>query len=187
MAGIYIGIGANLSSPRHGPPLATCRAAVVAIAEAGVAVRRRSRWYCSLPVPLSDQPPFVNGVLAVSTDSAPLALLALLHRIEADFGRTRSVRNAARLLDLDLLAYDDMITEPAAGVVLPHPRLHQRAFVLRPLAELAPNWRHPVTGLPIEDLVAALPPDQYARPLPERAPDHGEIDPAAPPPAVARR
>lgn len=169
MAGIYIGIGANLPSPRHGPPLATCRAAVAAIAEQGVTVVERSRWYRSLPVPPSDQPPFINGVVAVSTALAPPALLALLHGVEADFGRTRTVRNAARLLDLDLLAYDDRVSDAAAGVALPHPRLHERAFVLRPLAELAPHWRHPVTGVSIGDLVAALPPGQYAEPLSRRS------------------
>lgn len=176
MGGIYIGIGANLPSPRHGPPLATCRAAVAAIADREVTVVQCSRWYRSSPVPPSDQPSFINGVVAVSTALAPPALLALLHRIEAEFGRTRTFPDAARLLDLDLLAYDDRVTDSAAAVALPHPRLHERAFVLRPLAELAPHWRHPATGVVIADLLTALPPGQYVEPLPEDVRDHREDD-----------
>ncbi|MCW5700649.1 MAG: 2-amino-4-hydroxy-6-hydroxymethyldihydropteridine diphosphokinase [Rhodospirillales bacterium] len=165
--GIYIGVGANLPSPTQGPPLATCRAAVAALEAAGLVIVTRSRWYRSLPVPVSDQPPFINGVIEVSTEAPPQGLLSLLHHVEADFGRVRAERNAARVLDLDLLAYDNRVSEPGQAVQLPHPRLHERAFVLKPLAEIAPHWRHPRFGLAIADLVASLPPGQHAEPLAE--------------------
>jgi 2-amino-4-hydroxy-6-hydroxymethyldihydropteridine diphosphokinase len=161
---IFIGIGANLPSPA-GPPRATAEAALEALAAAGIAVRRRSRWYESAPVPPADQPWYVNGVVEVATGLEPAALLAVLHRIEARFGRTRTVANAARPLDLDLLAYDDRILDGEDGVIIPHPRLHQRAFVLLPLAELAPDWRHPRTGRSISALIAALPAESEARPI----------------------
>ncbi|WP_375202550.1 2-amino-4-hydroxy-6-hydroxymethyldihydropteridine diphosphokinase [Hyphococcus sp.] len=92
-------------------------------------------------------PPFVNAAAEIETDMGPEALMAALHAIEAGFGRRRSERNAPRTLDLDLLAYHELVSgEDEPGPVLPHPRLDARAFVLAPLAEIAPDWRHPVSG-----------------------------------------
>ncbi len=126
---------------------------------------RRSRWYESAPVPASGQPWFVNGVAAVETELSAADLLALLHRIEADFGRERRVRDEARVLDLDLLAYGDRVSAPGETPVLPHPRMAERAFVLLPLAEMAPGWRHPVSRLSAAEMAGQLPPDQVARPI----------------------
>jgi 2-amino-4-hydroxy-6-hydroxymethyldihydropteridine diphosphokinase len=137
------------------------------LSEAGLGVRRRSRWYESAPVPASDQPWYVNGVVAVvSTLTAP-AVLDRLHRIEEDFGRLRGEANAARTLDLDLLDFDGVIVTPPEGhaLRLPHPRLHERAFVLLPLRDVAPNWRHPVFGKDVGALIAELAPCHTARPL----------------------
>ena len=116
-------------------------------------------------MPPSGQPWFVNGVVEVETDLPPAALLAVLHGIEDRFGRTRTVPNAARPLDLDLLDYDGRVSNGEDGVEIPHPRLHVRAFVLLPLAELAPGWRHPRTGQALAELIAALPPGGEARPI----------------------
>lgn len=162
---ILIALGANLPHPVHGPPLATCEAALEALEAAGVAVAARSPWYESAPVPASDQPWFVNGVVRVETELDPAALLALLHRIERRFGRARGEPNAARVLDLDLLAYHDLVTAPDATPALPHPRLAERAFVVLPLADLAPDWRHPQTGLTAAELARRLPAGQTARRL----------------------
>jgi 2-amino-4-hydroxy-6-hydroxymethyldihydropteridine diphosphokinase len=159
---ILIGLGANLPGP-DGPPAATLAAALAALPAEGVAVARRSRWYRSAPVPPSDQPWFVNGVAALETALAPAALLALLHRLEARWGRRRRVTNEARPIDLDLLAYDDRVE--TGGLVLPHPRLHARAFVLLPLRDIAPGWRHPTLGLTVEELIRRLPPDATAEPV----------------------
>ena len=163
---ILLALGANLPHPRWGPPSATCAAALAALTAAGIRPVRCSRWYRSRPVPASDQPDFVNGVAAVETALEPAALLAELHRIEAVFGRRRGAANAARTLDLDLLAYDERVADGCdGGPVLPHPRLAERAFVLLPLAEVAPGWRHPVSGAGIAALVAALPAGAEAQPL----------------------
>jgi len=162
---ILIAVGANLPSPVHGSPRATCEAALAELARRGLRIVRRSRWFESAPVPVSDQPWYVNGVVAVATDLPPAELLALLHEVEHQFGRKRREVNAARVLDLDLVAYGDLVrTDPPP--VLPHPRMAERAFVVLPLADVAPDWRHPVTGKSIADLCAALPADQSIRPLP---------------------
>lgn len=162
---IFIGLGSNLPSQRFGDPAQTCRAALDALAAAGVEVMKVSRWYRSAPVPPSDQPWFVNGVAMVKTGLTPAALLALLHQIEKDFGRERRTRDEARVIDLDVLAYGDLVSAAGQTPVLPHPRLAERAFVVLPLAEIAPQWRHPVSGLTVQELAARLPVDQVAEPM----------------------
>lgn len=166
---VLIGLGANLSHPRYGGPRATLEAALTRLGACEVRILTRSRWYRSAPVPASAQPWFVNGVAALETNLEPAALLARLHKLEADFGRRREQRNAARILDLDLLDYQGRISGPGELPELPHPRLAGRAFVLLPLAEVAPGWRHPVSGQRIEALIADLPPEQRAEPLEERS------------------
>lgn len=164
---ILLGLGANLPSPRFGSPRATLEAALEALETAGVRVVRRSRWYESAPQPPSGQPWFVNGVARVDTSLPPGELLALLHRIEADLGRERGAANAPRTVDLDLLDYDGRVSAPGDAPVLPHPRLAERLFVVRPLAEIAPDWRHPETGECVGDLARRLEDDpaQACRPL----------------------
>jgi 2-amino-4-hydroxy-6-hydroxymethyldihydropteridine diphosphokinase len=151
---ILVAVGSNITS-RAGPPLATCQAAVRELAHHGVAVRATSSWYESAPVPLSEQPWYVNGVVRLDTVHTPRTLLARLHDMEAMFGRERSVPNAPRTLDLDLLAYGELVMGQGP-VLLPHPRLHERAFVLLPLRDVAPNWRHPVFGQSVLEMIAAL-------------------------------
>ncbi len=156
----YVGLGANTASA-WGPPQATLTAALEAISERGLTLVGRSRWYRSAPVPRSDQPWFVNAVAAVVADRAPLALLELLFAIERRFGRVRGERWAPRSIDLDLLAVGGMVVAAAdtdGRLILPHPRLHERAFVLAPLVEIAPGWQHPVLKRDAATLLAALPP-----------------------------
>lgn len=163
---IYIGIGANLPHPTYGLPVETLKAALAEMRARGVDIRRTSSWYRTAPVPASDQPWYVNAVAEIATTLSPDRLLALLHEVEEAFGRVRSVPNAARRIDLDLLDFRGEIAPGGPGkAILPHPRLGGRAFVLRPLAELAPDWRHPVTGASIQALVAALSADQITERL----------------------
>jgi 2-amino-4-hydroxy-6-hydroxymethyldihydropteridine diphosphokinase len=159
---VLIGLGANLPS-RLGPPRTTLEAAMKMLGHRGARVRRLSRWYETAPVPASDQPWFQNAVAEIETDLGPEALLALLHEVEASLGRVRGVVNGPRAVDLDLLAYGGLCRSEAP--VLPHPRLQDRAFVLLPLAEVAPAWHHPLLDLPVEELIRVLPPDQLARPV----------------------
>ena len=160
---ILIALGANLPSTAGGPQQ-TLEAALTRLEENGVHVAARSPWYRTAPVPVSDQPWFVNGVVRVETALDPADLLALLRRIEQEFGRRRSVRNAARTLDLDIIDYDGRV-ENTPDLTLPHPRMQDRAFVLLPLADIAPQWRHPTLGKTVESLISSLPPAQKAEPV----------------------
>jgi 2-amino-4-hydroxy-6-hydroxymethyldihydropteridine diphosphokinase len=161
---ILVALGANLPSPVHGGPRETLEAALVELDRAGLRVVARSAWYETAPVPLSDQPWYVNGVVAVTSPLGAADVLDELHRIEAAFGRVRTEANAPRVLDLDLLAYGDRVSPDRP--LLPHPRLHERAFVLRPLADVAPDWRHPVLGVGLDEMLARIGPGQTTRRLP---------------------
>lgn len=162
---ILVGFGANLPGQGGVPPRATLAWAVGRVnALPGLGFRAVSRLWDSAPVPPSGQPRYVNAVAAYDGDAEPAGLLAALNAIEAEAGRVRGERDAARVLDLDLLDLNGLIRD-APAPVLPHPRLAVRGFVLRPLAEVAPVWRHPVTGAPVAALIAALPADEDCRPL----------------------
>lgn len=152
---ILIGLGANLPSPTHGSPRQTLEAALAALEACGIGIAARSRWYATAPVPASDQPDFVNLVVALETELDPGALLARLHAVEESFGRVRGQRNAARVLDIDLLDYNGRVN--THWPVLPHPRMDRRAFVLVPLQDIAPAWRHPLTARAVSELLEAAP------------------------------
>lgn len=163
----YVALGANLPSEIYGPPRATLAAALEMLAADGLTIAARSSWYESAPVPASDQPWFVNAVVRLDDAPEPERLLTRLHELEAALGRVRSVANAPRAVDLDLIDAGGRISAPGAWPALPHPRLHARAFVLMPLKEIAPDWRHPESGTQIDDLLAALPAGQTCRRAPE--------------------
>lgn len=153
---ILIAIGANLTSVTGRTPLATCRWAAGQLGSLpGLELRGVSRWFATRPVSAADQPRFVNGVVWLSGAIQPDPLLDALHGIEAAAGRQRTVPNAARTLDLDLLAMDSLVmTGP--GLILPHPRLQDRGFVLAPLQDVRPDWRHPVSGVGVAALLTAV-------------------------------
>lgn len=168
---IYLGIGANLPSAQFGAPRATCGAALEHIERSGVSIVHRSPWYESAPVPVSDQPWYINGVVGITTSMPPDALMQLLLETEATLGRRRDVRNAPRIVDLDLLAYDDHVITPPPDDPLqlhvPHERMHERSFVIIPLFDISANWVHPKSGVDIATLKAALPAGQITRRLPD--------------------
>jgi len=142
-------------------------AAAAQLPAIGAAIVARSPWYLSEPVPASDQPWFVNGVAEVATALPPAELLARLLALETRFGRERGARDAARTLDLDLLDYDGRKCS-TPDLVLPHPRLHERRFVLAPLCDIVPDWRHPRLGLTVAELLAGLPPGHPIRRIGDR-------------------
>ena len=151
---ILIGLGANLPSPA-GPPAVTLSSALGRLKECGITILSVSSFYQTPAWPDPSEPPFVNAVASIATRLQPAELLALLHDVEAGFGRVRGAANAPRTLDLDLLDYEGRII--ASQVVLPHPRMAGRSFVLAPLAEIAPGWQHPLTRQGAGELLAGLP------------------------------
>lgn len=163
-----IAIGANLPGPDGASALATCRRAVAMLdLLPGVRLAGLSRWFLSAPVPPSGQPPYVNAVALLAVDRGvpldPGVLLARLMAIEDACGRQRSSPNAARTLDLDIIGIDTIVRQ-TPDPILPHPRAHLRAFVLAPLADVAPDWVHPVLHQSAAALLARLPP-QDIRPM----------------------
>jgi 2-amino-4-hydroxy-6-hydroxymethyldihydropteridine diphosphokinase len=157
----YVALGSNL-----GNPVQTVEDAIDAMAALrGSLLKAISSLYRTAPVGLKHQPDFINAVVAIDTRLAPHDLLAELFALEARFGRVRepgSVRNAPRTLDLDLLLHGEAVQDDP-DLILPHPRMHERAFVLAPLAEIAPNLVIPGRGA-VADLLAACQ-DQRIHPL----------------------
>ena len=164
---IILGLGANLESDQGTGPAASLDLACQRFAAMGIEVQTRSPWFESAPVPVSDQPWFVNGVVGVSSQLSAEEMLAEIKQLEAWFGRRDESRWAARPMDIDILDYEGQVMPDVAtwhegseaersALVLPHPRLHQRRFVLVPLEKMAADWRHPVFHKTAAQLLAAL-------------------------------
>lgn len=175
-----VALGANLPAGSDAPAATLERALELLAARPSIRVDSVSRWYHSPAFPPGSGPDFVNGAAVLQTELGPAALLSALHEIEAALGRERDRRWGPRVCDLDLLAIGDMVLPDAATIrrwmalspeqaaretpgqlLLPHPRLQERAFVLAPLAEIAPLWRHPLTGASVIEMLASL--DEAAR------------------------
>ena len=160
---LFIGLGANLTPVGFSTPQSGCEAAMVMLSGLGVKLIRMSRWYESAPVPPSDQPWYLNAVAEATTSFDAAKTLTILHQVEVCFGRVRSTRNAARVLDLDLIDFGGQIHDQKT-LIVPHPRMHERAFVLFPLRDLCVDWTHPKTGQSLDVLIEHLPADQLIRP-----------------------
>lgn len=144
---IFVAIGSNLNSNRAEQPTKNCDNAVKYLKQ-NFYIENVSSWYKSEPIPKSNQPWYVNGVIKLQTDINPFSLLKFLLKIEKDFGRQRNIRNEPRVLDLDIISYKNFIFRSDI-LVLPHPRMHERNFVLDPLKEIQPDWVHPVLKMNI--------------------------------------
>ena len=143
---VYLALGTNL-----GDRMDNLRRAIAALSPS-VKVTALSSVYETPPWGYADQPAFLNMALAAETDLEPLALIAFLKKLETDLGREKTFRNGPRLIDMDILFYDDLVFDQA-DLVIPHPRLHERAFVLVPLNDVAPDRMHPVLKRTVRDLL----------------------------------
>lgn len=170
-----LALGANLNL-RDNEPSVTLRQAIDALERQGVVIRRVSRFFETPCFPAGAGPDYVNAAALIETDLDPTGLLELLHRVEHQFGRAREQRWGMRTLDLDLVCWEDLVLPDQAEykrwlnlaadeqsqvapdqLIVPHPRLQDRAFVLVPMADIAPDWRHPVLDLTVTEMIARLP------------------------------
>jgi 2-amino-4-hydroxy-6-hydroxymethyldihydropteridine diphosphokinase len=160
---VVVALGSNLADG-YASSEALLEAALTALTDEGMEVLARSGWWRSAAWPDPAGPEYRNGVAIVAAPGGPEAALQVLLRVEAGFNRRRGARNAPRTLDLDLIAYGRLVRD-APDLTLPHPRAHERLFVMGPLAEIAPAWRHPVLGRTAAELAAAASVGRDAEPL----------------------
>lgn len=151
---ILIALGSNSTGP-WGTPRQTVEEALRRLDGGGTSLKRASQLFVTAPFGVTDQPDFVNAVAEVDTGLPPEQLLAHLHDIERHAGRERMLRWGPRTLDLDLIDYHGLIRRDAPPV-LPHPGIAERIFVLAPIAEIAPSWRHPENNLTASEMLARL-------------------------------
>lgn len=147
MSRVYIGIGSNLGDREE-----NCRNAIKLLIESGIKVLQMSSKIETEPWGVTDQPRFINMAIVAETDHPPLELLRLLKNIESDAGRRHTIRWGPRVIDLDILLYDDEIIK-TPELEIPHPRMCDREFVLKPLAEICPDVVHPVYKKSIKELL----------------------------------
>ena len=164
---VIVALGSNLPGDYPDVP-ALLQAALEAFPAHGLTVVARSGWWRSAAWPDPAMPAYTNGVVIVETGLGVAETLSALHGIEADFGRVRHEANAPRTLDLDLIAHGRTVTGEGA-VQVPHPRAHERRFVMGPLAEIAPQWRHPVLGVTVAELLGSASVAEDAEPIPSPA------------------
>lgn len=156
---VIIALGSNRPQGRYGPPARVVSGAIDLLGDRGIRVLSRSRIHATAPVGPSDRT-YANAAVLAVTRLTPEALLAALKAVERDFGRRRGRRWAARVLDLDIIAYGDAVIprrgqwHRGRGLVIPHRAMHLRRFVLDPVAEVAPGWRHPVLNRTVRQLRA---------------------------------
>ncbi len=147
---VFIGLGANLGSPK-----VTFDAALEQLKCNDCSILRKSSLYHTSPYGFQDQPDFLNAVVEIETDLPPSPLLNLLQAIERTLGKKVVCKNGPRIIDMDLLLHQDHIREEG-NLIVPHPGIPERDFVLLPLVEIAPELRHPVSGRMLKDLLSAL-------------------------------
>ena len=164
---VIVALGSNLGG-EYGSSWAALNNALQGFGEIGLIVKAKSSIWRSAAWPDPSKPPYLNAVALVETALEPVELLAALHAMEARFGRLRTTANESRVLDLDLIAYGRRVIS-TPDLVLPHPRAADRRFVMGPLAEMAPDWRHPQTGARADGLAASAAVGRDAAPAPPGA------------------
>ena len=151
---ILIAVGSNLRSKIFGSPLNNCRKAIELLKKE-FQLQGVSNFYETEPIPKSDQPMYVNGVVSLKTKDLPDKVLDFLMSIEKLFQRVRTFKNEPRVIDLDLLSYNNVILN-TKNLILPHPRMHLRRFVIQPICDINRNWQHPVLKTSAKNILKTL-------------------------------
>ena len=152
---VIISVGGNINSEDGSHPVETCNKAIRSFQNYSIKVKKQSKWYNSEPIPKSDQPNFFNCVIIASTKLNEYEVLKSLHAVEAKFGRKRNLINEPRSVDLDLIDYSSKVLQNKK-ITTPHPRAHLRKFVMGPLAEIEPNWTHPILKINVLEILKKL-------------------------------
>ena len=163
---IIIGIGGNINSKDNAHPIQVAKKAINYLKDYSIVVTNQSSWYETEPIPKSEQPNFFNCIIFANTVLNELDVLKSLHEIEHKLGRRRKAINEARIIDLDLIDYSNKIVKNKE-IVIPHPRAHQRRFVMEPLSELDKNWVHPNLKINVNKILKKLG-NQYIKKLNEK-------------------
>tara|TARA_B100001175_G_C19163066_1_gene473789 strand:- start:19 stop:513 length:495 start_codon:yes stop_codon:yes gene_type:complete len=148
---IFISVGSNIPKDKSLSLIDNCKKAINSLKKYNIFLVRVSNWYKTEPIPVSGQPWFVNSVIEIKTMLTSKQTLNSLHEIESSYGRIRAQKNESRTLDLDIIDFNNEISN--FSPILPHPRMHKRLFVLYPLVELSPNWVHPILNQNINTLI----------------------------------
>lgn len=150
MSIVYISIGSNLGDREE-----NCKQAVRLLQANGILIKKQSSMYETEPWGVKDQPKFINMAIEAETDKKPEELLRILKEIEKEIGRSETIKWGPRVIDLDILFYDNLILK-TPDLEIPHPLLHERDFVLKPLCDIAPDKKHPVTGTTVKEMLKNL-------------------------------
>ncbi|EUK18987.1 2-amino-4-hydroxy-6-hydroxymethyldihydropteridine diphosphokinase [Commensalibacter papalotli (ex Botero et al. 2024)] len=162
---IIIAVGSNLGGVWSDTPYGMCQEALRRLSVKLQCSIKQSCWYQTSPIPPSSQPLYTNGVVALDVKIKPIDLLNILNEMEKEAGRVRQKLNDARPLDLDILDVNGEIINDIPKLIVPHPRMHQRGFVLYPLRDIDPEWIHPISHKSVDQLISELPSDQEIIPF----------------------
>ena len=152
---LIIAIGGNIKSSDGLHPIDVGQKAIKLLENFLIFVKKKSYWYISDPVPISDQPKYFNSVIVARTSLNAFDVLNILHKIEKKLGRVRNKVNESRVIDLDLIDYSNKVLKKNS-LIIPHPRAHLRRFVMEPLAELEPSWMHPIFKINAKQILKKL-------------------------------
>ena len=152
---LIIAIGGNIKASDGTHPIDVGKKAIKLLENFLIFVEKKSCWYISDPIPISDQPKYFNSVIVARTSLNAFDVLNILHKIEKQLGRVRNKVNESRVIDLDLIDYSNNILKKN-NLIIPHPRAHLRRFVMEPLAELEPNWTHPIIKINANQILKKL-------------------------------
>ena len=155
---VYLGLGSNLRQPSYRSAVKVIESLKKKLYKSGLRVTKSSNYWLTYPIPFSNIPKFINCVvqciIVAKKANNPISLLAYLKNLEIELGRKKKSKNISRIIDIDILDFKGVILNER--LILPHPRMHARKFVLKPMKKIAPNWKHPIYNKKIDFLITKI-------------------------------